>query len=196
MNLKRGIYAMVVASTFFAAACDDDDENNNTDEMTLNNADRNFIENTSLSNLTEIEFGRLAVTKASDSSVRAFAQHMVNEHTTAQDELKGISDNFTGVTWSDSIDQDHQEIKMQLDSISGQMFDSIYIASQVSDHQKVLELFNMEASAGSHSQVKGYAAKYRPHIQEHLDMADSIMTIITDNADTTNNTSDTTQTGS
>jgi putative membrane protein len=55
-------------------------------------------------------------------------------------------------------------------------FDTAYINSQVKDHQAAVNLFQSEISAGATQSVKDYASKYLPHIQMHLNMADSIRT--------------------
>jgi len=194
MKWRKYIFPATLAIVCFTwAACDNDDDNNNG-QMTLNQNDRDFISKVSRANKTEIAFGQLAVTKARDSSVMAFAQQMVTEHTNAQNELKNLADNYSGVTMTDSIDQQHQQLKTQLSGMSGATFDSAYIASQVTDHQNALSVFNTEISSGSHAQVKAYATKYKPHIQEHLDMADSLQTMLA-NDSTTNQNDTTTTTG-
>lgn len=182
--------ALLVAAAW--TACDDDDDNDNG-QLSTNETDRTFVQNVSMANKTEIAFAQMAVTKASDSGVRAFAQHMIAEHSNADSELKDLADNISGIAMTDSMDQQHESLKTQLNSMSGSMFDSAYIASQVTDHQNVLNMFNTEISNGSQTQVKAYATKYKPHIQDHLDMADSLQTVLMDD---NQNASDTTGTGS
>jgi len=130
--------------------------------------------------MAEVNFGQLAVTKGSDSLVRAFGQHMVTEHTTAQDELKEIADDFNNVTWPTELDSAHREIREQLETLEGYSFDSLYMSTQVMDHEKTIDLFETEISQGEEQRVESYATKYLPHIQEHYEQADSIRTVITD----------------
>lgn len=158
------------------AACDDDDNDKNS--RNLEDADETFVEKAALSNMTEIDFANLALTNAQHDSVRAFAQHMTEEHSTAQNELKTMADKFEDVDWPTEMDQQHQQLKQQLMSLSGYQFDSAYMQSQVNDHQAALNLFNTEKNNGKNSDVKGYANKYQPHIQDHLDMADSVLNMV------------------
>ena len=62
----------------------------------------------------------------------------------------------------------------RLNSLSGHSFDSAYISSQVMDHQAAVTLFQNEISNGNNSSVKSYASTYLPHIQMHLQKADSL----------------------
>jgi putative membrane protein len=80
------------------------------------------------------------------------------------------------VNVKDTIDAQHQMLMSRLDTLNGLAFDTVYINSQVKDHQANVTLFQSEVSAGSNQSVKDYASKYLPHIQMHLNMADSIRT--------------------
>jgi putative membrane protein len=61
-----------------------------------------------------------------------------------------------------------------LNSLSGRSFDTAYINSQIKDHQKTLSIFQMEINDGDNQNVRNYASKYLPHIQMHLQKADSL----------------------
>jgi putative membrane protein len=57
---------------------------------------------------------------------------------------------------------------------AGRAFDSIYIHSQVADHDMTIANFQTEQNNGSHRDVQDYANRYLPHIQMHRQSADSI----------------------
>lgn len=150
------------------SACKKDDDNNN-----LNSQDNEFLKNASISNLSEISAGQVAVTRASSEAVRAFAQMMIMEHTMAQNELQPLADSVR-VAIPQQPDSLHLAIVNYLNTLSGRTFDSVYIHTQVVDHQRTDSLFAREQSGGNNSSVKGYANKYRPNIQMHLKHADSL----------------------
>jgi putative membrane protein len=174
MKKRRGVMLMMMVPALMSMAilsCNNDDDNDNNQ---LSAVDDNFVQKASQANMTEVSFGQVAASRASDSSVRAFAQQMVSEHTTANAELKQIGNSYSNVAWTDSIDDQHQALMNQLMSLSGSQFDSAYIKSQVMDHQTTNTLFDTEIKSGSTQRVVDYAKKYQPHIQEHLQMADSL----------------------
>jgi putative membrane protein len=167
------IFGLVVLACI--ASCDDDD---NTDNRMLETADKQFVEKTALSNLTEVDFGNVASTRGESEMVRNFGQHMISEHTTAQQELRTLADEYDDVDWPEQPDAAHQQLKQQLMTMSGRAFDSAYMASQVADHQMTLDIFENEISNGKDSDVRAYANKYMPHIQHHLERADSILNVL------------------
>ncbi|HEY0741919.1 MAG TPA: DUF4142 domain-containing protein, partial [Chryseosolibacter sp.] len=93
-----------------AVACDNDEDN----KRSLATTDKTFVQDAARSNLTEIEFGALAATKGNTEMVREFGQHMVDEHTTAQNELRDLANDYGNVDWPDGLDAQHQQIREQL----------------------------------------------------------------------------------
>ncbi len=175
MESKKWIYAIALASVIWTA-CDDDD--NDADRAEFNDADETFVEKAAMSNMAEIQMGELAATKGADSLVRAFGESMVNDHTTAQDELDDIADDHDDVDWPDDLDQEHQNIMETLMQLEGFRFDSAYIASQVTAHERAVKTFQDGRDNGSDAEVRSYIDKYLPKIEMHLDKADSIETVL------------------
>lgn len=176
MKSKRWFYAVALAALVWTA-CDDDD-NGNDNRNDFNDADETFVEDAAMSNLAEIELGELALTKGTDSLVRIFAENMVNDHTIAQDELSDIANTDDDVDWPANLDDEHQSIWDALSQLEGYSFDSAYIASQVTAHEKAVQLFQRSRDNGRNPVVRNYIDKYLPKIEMHLEMADSIKTVL------------------
>ncbi len=156
------------------SACDklshffDDGSNNN-----LNVTDKTFVIKTAIGNTAEVQAGQLAATKAINPVVKSFGQLMVSEHTQAQNDLKVVGAKV-GIQVADTVDAQHRALITMLNSLSGRAFDSAYIKSQVMDHQQTYAIFQLELQAGKNPDVKSYAQKYLPHIEAHLQAAQSI----------------------
>jgi putative membrane protein len=146
-------------------------------QSSLNNTDLHFMMNASYSNEDEIDAGGLAAIKGSNAGVKMFGAMMVDDHTTAETELKHLADSLV-VTIPQQPDSLHMAIKDTLNGLSGMAFDTMYIHGQVKDHQNTIDLFQTEISAGRNDAVKQYANKYLPKIQMHLMMADSLMNVL------------------
>ncbi len=184
MKTKKWIYAIMLAPLVWVA-CNDD--NNNAGNKSLNNTDEVFVENAARSNMAEIELGKVAVTKATDSLVKSFAQKMIDDHTQAQNELQGIANDFSGVNWPSDMGQSNTSIKSQLDSAdTGFSFDTLYLGTQVRMHQNAQTTYQTATTTTTELRVKSYASKYLPYIQEHLDEADSLKTQLMSNDSTSN----------
>ena len=169
MKRKNMLMTGCVFICLALASCD----KNDNDDDELNDTDRNFMTMTSISNTAEVDAATLALTKASTPQVMAFAQHMVSEHGMAQTDLKNLGASV-GYSIKDTIDPTHVAIKAHLSALNGREFDSAYMHVQVSDHQLTLNNFNTERLDGRHRDVRNYADNYAPHIQSHLQRADSI----------------------
>ncbi len=139
----------------------------------LSAADRQFVTKAAQGGMAEVELGNLAVKKASSQSVKDFGQRMVDDHTKANDQLKQVAAN-EGITLPTSLDSKDKKTMAHLSKLSGTAFDKAYMSDMVKDHKKDVADFQREAKTGQDSEVKGFAAKTLPTLQEHLQMAMNI----------------------
>src|SRR5690242_4837710 len=77
--------------------------------------DEDFMKDAGTAGMDEIEFGKLASTKAANADVKKFAQMMVTDHTKAANELKALAAK-KNVTLPTDMDSSH---KSELDSLKG-----------------------------------------------------------------------------
>ena len=166
MKLKKWMYAGGILASVLLMACGKDDDE-------LNSADRDFITKTSISNTAEVGAATIAINKASNPVVKAYAQHMIEQHRMAQTDLKTLGTSV-GFIVKDTLDPAHVAIETQLNTFTGRQFDSAYIYTQIVDHHMTSASFQLEQTSGQHRDVKKYANTYRPHIEMHLSRADSI----------------------
>jgi putative membrane protein len=139
----------------------------------LDHKDQKFIEKAAEDGMAEVELGRLAQTKASNDQVKQFAQHMEQEHSQANDELKRIAQ-AKGVTIPTSTDHSHMKKMEKMQKESGADFDKQYMAEMVKDHEKDLKFFREEAQNAKDPELKTFAQKTAQKINEHLNMARQI----------------------
>lgn len=136
-------------------------------------ADAMFIRTAAMDGMAEVEHGRLAAQHAANDEVKQFAQRMVDDHSKAGDELKGLASQ-KNVTLPAGLDAKHQAMQDKLSNMKGTAFDRAYMAHMVTAHQQAVALFQKEASGGKDADAKAWAAKTLPTLQEHLKMARGI----------------------
>jgi putative membrane protein len=115
-----------------------------------------------IANLAEVQLGKMASEKASNSDVKAFGQMMVKDHTEANSELKQIAMRMNIQTPA-QIDQKHKDLSDKLSKLSGAEFDREYINAMVMGHEEVLGKLRAEAGSaisGAHSGAAGAAAEH------------------------------------
>lgn len=163
--VKWSTYFLFAMLAVGFSACDNDDDKGEPE--VVSEQDRAFVINASFSNRAEIELGELASERATNESVRAFAEMMVEDHTTAQNQLEEIASDLNIAT-PDTLDAVHQAIYAQLSALSGYQFDSAYIRSQVLDHELAQEIMQTQIDEGKNERLVGYASQKLPIINQHL----------------------------
>ena len=149
-----------------------------TTKTQLTQSDSLFAVKASQGNLAEIQAAQVALTNSQKDSVKMFAQQMINDHTKAEKSLDSIG-NLLQFNMPTSPDSAHIALKQQLASLQGSEFDSVYVSSQVADHQTMLALLSSEMNSGSNASLKSYASTNYPIVQMHLMMADSLQKNLT-----------------
>jgi putative membrane protein len=133
-------------------------------------SDENFVTKAAMGGMAEVELGRLATQKAASDEVKRFGQRMVDDHGKANDELKTLAQNKQ-ITIPTTLDPHHKAMQDRLSKLSGASFDRAYMQAMLVDHRKDVNEFRMESKSGKDADVKSFAAKTLPTLEDHLKMA-------------------------
>jgi len=136
----------------------------------LSTTDATFINTVGAAGIAEVQFGQLAQTQATRTAVRAFGAQMVADHTAANNELATLAQSKQMTPPSD-MDMMHKAKHDQLSNIAGSEFDRVYMQGQVEDHIAVINAFQDEIANGTDADVKAFAQKHLPAMQQHLQAA-------------------------
>jgi putative membrane protein len=129
-----------------------------------------FVKEAAVGGMAEVEMGKLAADKASSDEVKKFGERMVEDHGKANDELKTLAQN-KNITLPTSLDAKHKATLDRLSKLSGESFDRAYMQEMVKDHKKDVNEFRTESKSGKDPDVKAWAAKTLPTLEEHLKLA-------------------------
>ena len=135
--------------------------------------DRAFVMEAGPGGLAEVELGRLAAQKGQSADVKRFGQRMVADHSKANAELKKLAAS-KGITLPAVMNEEQKAERDKLAKLSGPEFDREYMALMVEDHDKDVAAFQEEAKDGSDPDIKSFAAKTLPTLQEHQRMSKEI----------------------
>lgn len=131
--------------------------------------------------LFEVEAGNLAKMNATSERVKELANHMVMDHSKSNIELKQLASK-KNITIPDRLSDKFQKKYDELSKLRGAEFDKEYAQQMVSDHKKVIELFEKEATKGKDTDLKNWAAGKLPTLKNHLSMAESTVESLKDTA--------------
>jgi putative membrane protein len=135
----------------------------------LSQQDKTFIKNAAEGGMAEVELSKIAE-KSQNPQVKQFAERMVRDHTAANTELTGIVTGL-GIDMPNRLDTEHQRIRDQLAGMHGTAFDQQYMHVMVDDHDQAVKLFREEDAAGRDPELKQFAQKTLPIIEQHQKMA-------------------------
>jgi len=139
----------------------------------LSRSDYKFLRDAIEGGQTEVRLGELAKQKATDPSVKSFGDRMVTDHSKANDELKSIASS-KGATIPATLSHGERSSLDSLQKATGKDFDKEYVSTMVKDHKKDVKDFEDAADNLKDPDLKAFAAKTLPTLQEHLRMAQDL----------------------
>lgn len=139
----------------------------------LSSQDRDFVMDAAMGGLLEVELGRVAAQKGMSDAVKQFGQRMVDDHSKANTELMTLASG-KGITLPTALDEKHQKDVTKLSAMSGAEFDRAYSKMMLSDHNKDVSEFEKQSTKGTDADLKAFASKTLPTLQEHLQMAKTL----------------------
>jgi len=134
---------------------------------------RGFLTKAAEGGMAEVELGRLASTKATNSEVKAFAQKLVTDHSKANDEVKALAAK-KNITLPTSVGAKHKAEHDKLAAMSGAAFDRAYVDAMLADHQKDVAEFKQQSTMNQDADVKAFAARTLPTLEAHLKQVESL----------------------
>lgn len=135
--------------------------------------DQHFVTDAAVGGMAEVELGKLAADKAANADVKKFGQRMADDHGKANDELKVLAQSEK-ITLPGAIDAKHKATIDRLSKLSGEAFDRAYVEEMLKDHQKDVAAFRTESKSGKDPEVKAWAGKTLPTLEEHLKMVQDL----------------------
>jgi putative membrane protein len=143
----------------------------------LTNDDKDFITKAMQDGMLEVQVAEEAAQKASSSDVKSYADHLVNEHTKANDELKQLASQ-KGAMAPTTLDDSHKKTLDKLTKLNGMPFDRQFSDDMISDHEKDVKAFEKASKNLTDPDLRAYAQRTLPALQQHLQMAKDLKTKI------------------
>lgn len=140
---------------------------------TLSTTDTAFMTTAGRGGMAEVQLGQLAQRNGRSPAVKRFAARMIEDHGRANQEMMEMA-RRKQVTPPSGIGADQQQVYDRLAGLRGPAFDRAYAQAMVEDHQEDVRAYQAEAQDGTDADVKAFAARELPMLQEHLRMAQSL----------------------
>jgi putative membrane protein len=132
--------------------------------------DEIFLKEAAGGALAEVKLGQIALERASDPQVKAFAQRMLDDHTRAKAELAHLAV-AKHIELPDDVETKQQAMADRLGSLSGSNFDRAYVDAMLDDHEEDVEHFKHKASTTQDAAIKAWVSRTLPTLETHLRLA-------------------------
>ncbi|WP_027583847.1 DUF4142 domain-containing protein [Bradyrhizobium sp. Ai1a-2] len=174
--MKRSIVLTAVAVAFIstsAAAQSVGEKTGVNSVLGVAPSTADFVKEVAISDMLEIQAGKIAEQKGSAEEKR-FAAQMIADHTKTSSELKGLVTSGEGVQIPSGLDSSSQSKLDKLRETKPDNFASQYDPMQVSAHKDAVSLFERYAKSGDNPKLKDWAGKTLPTLRHHLEMAQAL----------------------
>lgn len=132
-----------------------------------------FVEEASAKGLAEVQTGRLALEKAKSQDVKKFAQRMIEDHSSANQQLAALAKG-ANIKVADEAALTDKAKAMILKQRDGEDFETAYANNQVAAHEQTIELFSSYIETGKNAALKAFAQQTLPALKHHLEMAKAL----------------------
>jgi len=141
---------------------------------TLGRTTEGFVTNAAISDMFEIQSSRLAMEKSQNAELKRMAQQIIADHERTSGELKTAAGSAQGVTVPTAMDERRQGMIDNLRQAPAEQFDRVYLAQQTAAHNEAVTLYRTYGENGDNQQLKAFATKTLPALQNHLQMAQAM----------------------
>jgi putative membrane protein len=128
--------------------------------------DRKFVEAAATAGMAEVAMAKVAQQRGG-ADVKRFANRMVTDHDKANRELMAIA-GTKSIDVPDKLPGKDRRALDKLRKLRGAAFDAEYVKSQLAAHKDAWSLFKRESANGRDSDLKAFAGRTLPTLQEHL----------------------------
>lgn len=132
-----------------------------------------FVTEAGGGNSAEVQLAQLALKNGENAAVKAFAQMMIKDHTTANEDLALVVRNHN-ITFPPPVPAEEKAVYDQMTGLKGAAFDKAYIDHAVEDHTKDVAEYQEAMDEVKDAKLKAYVEKVLPIVAGHLKEARSI----------------------
>lgn len=136
-----------------------------------------FLVNLYQDGLGEILLSTLALEKASNPEVRAYAQRMIADHTPTNNQITQLAQ-AKGVALPTETSVEHRAAYEDLVDMEGADFDKAYMNHNVLVHDLAVVQAEAQAASGTDTDIRAFAVTTAPVLVEHLQEATEIFEAI------------------
>lgn len=142
--------------------------------------DTKFAKCAAQDGMMEVKLAQLALNKSGSTEIKRHAQHMIDDHSKYNQELKNLAAK-KNITLPASITEKQQKHYDKFASMEDKKFDEKYARKMKCDHKKAVCTFKKQAKKGDDAELTSWAKANIPTLEHHLDMWEAVVKNLKDN---------------
>lgn len=139
------------------------------DPSTLSSADKAFLLETADMRMMDWAQGNLAAENTQSRKYQQYGKRLMKDQDALMQEIKSIAA-AKNLTLPSEISMKKAEELNRMKSISGQTFERRFRRMIIKDHKRDIDYFK-KALESSDTQIRDFATRYLPLVEEHLELA-------------------------
>jgi putative membrane protein len=143
-------------------------------EQSAQMTDAQFVQTVANSNAFEIQSSELAAQRAARQDVKQFAQRMVQDHTSATQQLQQLAASSNLPTPTPQLSSDMSSRLDRLRGLTGEEFDDAYLDAQVAAHEEAVRTFESYVANAPAGQLRDWASSTLPSLRTHLSQVQNL----------------------
>lgn len=142
--------------------------------------DKKFVKCAAEDGIMKVKLAQLALNKSSSAEIKRHAQHMIDDHSKANQELKTLVAK-KNITLPSSMTEKQQKSYDKFAQVEQAKFDKKYAKQMKCDHKKAVYLFKKQAKKGEDAEITSWASNQVGTLEHHLDMWEAVVKNLKDN---------------
>lgn len=127
---------------------------------------QDFATQAAVANMFGAQSATLALHKTTSPEIKSFAHRLADDHGKTGSSLRQITARRSDIALPERPDARHLDVLQELSTRQGPDFDKAYVAAQRAAQQETVALVSAYAQSGSDPELKAFAAKTLPTLQE------------------------------
>ncbi|HEX2845113.1 MAG TPA: DUF4142 domain-containing protein [Chitinophagaceae bacterium] len=132
-----------------------------------------FLVDATNGGMAEMQLSRIAVERSTNAAVKDFANLMINDHTSANDQVMALAAK-KNVTLPSDVSDENRKKSDELMKKSAKDFDKEYVDMMVKDHEAAVNLFEKASNNVSDAEVVSFVNNILPKLRSHLESAKTL----------------------
>ncbi|HEY6161348.1 MAG TPA: DUF4142 domain-containing protein [Bacteroidia bacterium] len=179
-------FTLLASVLLFGSCMNSGSPGNSSDTQLKINApaedDMKFVKDAADGGMFEVMMGKYALEHATDPDVKMLGQHMFEDHSKANEELKVLAQK-KGIELPTAVSDKHAKVYNDMMKKSGRDFDKAYSDQMVDDHKADIPKFEAEGKKGTDPDIRSWAAGKVDVLKGHLQMAQNTVDALKDKKD-------------